>query len=157
MATVRHVISSSGLRKFQVAWFLFNRGYVHWLSCTEFSIRTFSLYLKKAQLAYKKHAFSCMSVSCWCNRRRVLNAFIHTAFSTSIKTFRVYVWRPNNLESKCNNVNVMERKAKIRAYYSVTKKTLWIIHSVSVLWYFEPSCLKDTLSCNPGSIQIYLS
>jgi len=27
MATVRHVTSSSGLRKFQAAWFLLNRGY----------------------------------------------------------------------------------------------------------------------------------
>jgi hypothetical protein len=35
MATVRHVTSSSGLRKFQATWFLFNRGYIltfsHWL------------------------------------------------------------------------------------------------------------------------------
>jgi hypothetical protein len=28
MATVRHVTSSSGLRKFQAAWFLLNRGYI---------------------------------------------------------------------------------------------------------------------------------
>jgi len=28
MATVRHMTSSSGLRKFQAAWFLLNRGYM---------------------------------------------------------------------------------------------------------------------------------
>jgi len=28
MATLIHVTSSSGLRKFQAAWFLLNRGYV---------------------------------------------------------------------------------------------------------------------------------
>jgi len=30
MATVRHVTSSSGLGKFQAAWFLLNRGYMAW-------------------------------------------------------------------------------------------------------------------------------
>jgi len=34
MATVRHVTSSSGLRKFQAIWFLLNRGYVY---CTSFT------------------------------------------------------------------------------------------------------------------------
>jgi len=29
MATIRQVTSSSGLRKFQAAWFLLNRGYIH--------------------------------------------------------------------------------------------------------------------------------
>jgi len=28
MATLRHVTSSSGLREFQAAWFLLNRGYI---------------------------------------------------------------------------------------------------------------------------------
>jgi len=37
MATVRHVTSSSGLRKFQAAWFLLNRGYMNkpGLPCSE--------------------------------------------------------------------------------------------------------------------------
>ena len=40
-------------------------------SCSELNISTFSPYMEKVHLTYKKHPFSCTSMLCWCNWRRV--------------------------------------------------------------------------------------
>jgi hypothetical protein len=66
----------------------------------------------------------CTCISCWCNRRRVLNARVHTAFCASIYTFGLLLKTLDNLESNCNNLNKIKRRQKSRAYYSVTKKIL---------------------------------
>jgi hypothetical protein len=137
---------------------LVNRVYKHAQSgCVIFFVYSYAtILLKRTSILRSTYigflVLYCTCISCWCNWRRVLNARVHTAFCTSIYTFGLRFKNPYNLESNCNNLNKIKRRQKSRAYYSVTKKTLWTIHSVSVLLYFQPSCLKTTLSINTGSI-----
>jgi len=60
-ATVHHLTTSSGLRKFQAAWFLLNRGYVRTLSVVK-CITITCFFIVCAALWWKKHGFYCFVI-----------------------------------------------------------------------------------------------
>ena len=63
--------------------------YVHNLSLVLNFVLVLTRHIQVRLISHTKHAFSCTSISSWCNCGRVLNAVVHTVFSTSFNTFRV--------------------------------------------------------------------